>query len=137
MKPLSFLILLLAFGVNACSPDPSNDGRDQESNLLDTISEPITFVIPEPPKSEAEEIPVKRNEEKSIFKKLGCCANPQKRKTDDCCCTLLLQEWEKMHQSEDSRISGIMKIDPILSDCRKKRPAEFEAVEAEVVDQPF
>lgn len=134
MKPLSFLILMLALCANACSPDHSNANTDVDAiRPIDTTSEPRPIKMPEPPKT----APVKGNEEKSIFKNLGCCADAQKRKTEDCCCTLILKEWKEMHQSEDSRISDIMGKDPILSDCRKKRLPEFEDIEEELVDQPF
>lgn len=118
---------------SACSGDstPSESNEEPDStaaSLIDTF----TIVNPPPPPPQlppdVEDI-IDEQTERSPFKKLGCCSDPEKRLSGDCCCQEVLELYKKMRAKNDSRIAKLKMNDPILKDCRERLARDFELVD--------
>lgn len=58
----------------------------------------------------------------------GCCSEPE-RKMETCCCEVVYDKYKRMLEDDGENAVEIGMTDPILANCRKLMPLEFDELE--------
>lgn len=114
----------------ACGQDQTQNEQDHSNIEIqnDTLlkDEPIQLA---PPARDAEQDSVdKHMSNVSPFLNQGCCDKEANREKP-CCCESVLAHYKLMMESGDLKVAELSMTDPILADCRRIMPKEFDALE--------
>jgi hypothetical protein len=126
-----FLLALIFMG--ACSGDQTSDTSSDNGETLEMKK---STVDSEENVSELadEEINQMRDSVEKVktaispFLNKGCCRE-EDRKTESCCCEAVYEAYKFMLEEGNDNAVDIGMTDPILANCRKLMPSDFDKLE--------